>query len=167
MEYVQMFRQCIKRETTVKKEFQWIGLSRKALKEEPLKDLDEDTTFASLMNWIMNRMPKDESIKIRFRTENQVYQVTLHYHERKLSAKELKMTNENDSGCVLYDWEKEINYDNLTTEKIRQSMQKANKRNQQRPQTFVNTNEIMENFFNRRPEIINEDMGLIEEVLGV
>jgi len=54
MELVQMFDNCMKRNTTVKQELQWIGLSRKALKKESLKELKEETVFAGMMNWIIN-----------------------------------------------------------------------------------------------------------------
>ena len=96
-----------------------------------------------------------------------MYQVTLHFHERKLSAKELKMTNENDSGCVLYDWEKETSYDNLTTEKICQSIRVADIKNYNSHSRAANSDEIIQSLPQGSIEITEEDMELIDEFLNV
>jgi len=67
MELLQRFERCIKERKSIKKEFQWIGLPPKPLRE-PLRNLDEETAFAGIMNWIINKMPQKESIKIRFKS---------------------------------------------------------------------------------------------------
>jgi len=164
MELVQRFEKCMKRQNTVKKEFQWMGLSQKILRES-LKKLEEETAFAGMMNWIINQMPQEESVEVRFRTENQIYQVTLYYNKRKLRARCLEVIAENDAGFILYDWEEETNYDNLTTEKIRQSVSHADDKNQQKHNQVMNYDHATKDFPDKSLEITEEDLELIDEFL--
>ena len=65
-----MFDNCGKRKTTIKQEFEWIGLSNSALKKKSLTELEEETVFACMMNWIIHKMQQEESTKLRFRAAN-------------------------------------------------------------------------------------------------
>jgi len=143
-----------------------IGLPLKALRE-PLKNLDEETAFAGMMNWIINQMPQEESIKVRFRTTSQVHQVTLFYHGRKLRAKGLEAIMKEEAEITLYDWEEETNYDNLTTEKIRQSMRNADVKNHYRHCPATNNEDIIPDFPQGNFKITEEEMELIDEFLNV
>ena len=117
MELLQRFERCIKERKSIKKEFQWIGLPPKLLRE-PLRNLDEETEFAGIMNWIINKMPQKESIKIRFKAANHVYQV-----------EQLISLTDKWQDFILYDWNEETNYDKLTSEDIKEAATRADYRN--------------------------------------
>jgi len=166
MELVHMFENSQKRRQSVRKELQWMGLTKKT-KGESLKNLEEEIVFAGLTNWILNEMPQEESTEIRFRTVNKVYQVTLYYHHRSLIAKGLKVIAEDDAEFILYEWAEGITYENLTTEKIKQSMNKADIMNYDRKNPSMENDEMMKDIFDRGVELTEDDMELIDEFLNV
>ena len=161
-----MFENSQKRRQSVRKELQWMGLTKKT-KGESLKNLEEEIAFAGLTNWILNEMPQEESTEIRFRTVNKVYQVTLYYHHRSLIAKGLKVIAEDDAEFILYEWAEGITYENLTTEKIKQSMNKADIMNYDRKNPSMENDEMMKDIFDRGVELTEDDMELIDEFLNV
>jgi len=148
-----MFENCIKRKNTVKKEFQGLGLS-------------VETLLAGIMNWIINQMPSEESVKIRFRTTSHIQQVNIFYHERHLRAKGLEEIAINEAEFILYEWEEKTSYANLSTEKICQSIRNAEVKNYYRHYQATNCDEIIKDFPQGDFEITKEDMELIDEFLN-
>ena len=169
MEILQMFVNCGQRKTSVKQEFEWIGLTNSALKKTSLKELDEETVFACMMNWIINKMQQEESTKLRFRVANKVYQVTLYYNQKRLRTKDLEKIAEDDDGFILHDCAEETNYDNLTVEKMQQSLNHADAdiRNKQRHDQVMENDGFMAELFDKPVTVTEEDMELINEFLKV
>jgi len=112
-------------------------------------------------------MPQEESTKLRVRAANKVYQVTLYYSNKRLRLKCLEVIAENDDGFILYDWEEETTYDNLTTEKIQRSMNYADVKNKQRHNQVINYDDATKDFLDKSMEVTEEDMELINEFLNV
>ena len=166
MELLEMLENCLKRRNTIKKEFQGIGLSIETLKE-PFKNLKEETVLAGMINWIMYKMPLNESVTIRFRTASQIYQVTLCYQERHLRAKGLEVIATKANGFILYEWEEGTNYANLSTNKICQSMRVADVKNYNSHFQAINCDETLQGFPHGNLEVTEEDMKLIDEFLNV
>jgi len=94
-------------------------------------------------------------------------QVTLHYNKKRLRTKDLEVIIENDDGFILYAWEEETNYDNLTTEKMQQSMNHADIRNKQRHDQVMKDDETLAELFDNPVEVTEDDMELINEFLKV
>jgi len=138
-----------------------------ATKDKLFKELDEETVFACMINWIIHKMQQEATTKVRFRTANKIYQVILQYNGKKLRVKDLEVIAENDDEFVLYDWGAETNFDNLTTEKMQQGMDCADNRNKQRHDQVIEVDEVMEELFDIPVEITAEDMEMINEFLNV
>ena len=71
-----------------------------------------------------------------------------------------------DGQGVLYDWEEEVNYGNLTEEKIQQGMHKADEKNKQTFEQATNEQLLWDGFVEPE-EITEEDKEMINEFLEV
>ena len=93
--------------------------------------------------------------------------MTLHYNKKRLRTKDLEVIIENDDGFMLYDWEEETNYDNLTIEKMQQGMNQADIRNEQRHDQVMKDDEFMAELLDIPVKITEDDMELINDFLNV
>jgi len=113
--------------------FCWIGLSKPSELNKPLKDMNKEDEFSCVMNWVMHKMPKGESVIIRFEALDQAYQVKIsHDKQRSYVYKPILMST--ITKPTLYDWEGEETYQTLTADKLRNSMQRADQINRQKEQ---------------------------------
>ena len=119
--------------SSVKKIFCWIGLSKPSELDKPIKDMNKEDEFRCVMNWVMHKMPKGESVTIRFEALDQAYQVKIgHDRQRLYVYKPILMPT--IIKPTLYDWEGEETYHTLTADKIRSSIQRADQLNHQKEQ---------------------------------
>lgn len=127
---------------------------------KPPQELSEDETFCYLMNWIIHRMPNTNSVSIRLRAKGKMYQIEFKYTKSQLRVtRPIKKITEGN--FILYDWTSKENFMNLTTERISNSMRRADEKNQTcitaESQTDDNS-EAMDNLFeNENREITKED----------
>ena len=133
MEILQMLRDCYKNNSTFKKTFYWVGLNEAGKLDKPIKGMNEEDEFSCIANWIKHRMPKRESVIIRFKANGLAYQAKIGLNGQRLYVnKPILMTTV--SKPTLYDWQEEETYNTLTADKIRNSMQKADLLNDKREQ---------------------------------
>jgi len=137
------------------------------MKDKSFKELSEENVFACMMHWIIHRMQQEVSTKLRFRAENKVYQVTFQYNGRNLRIKDLELITGDDEGFILYDWEEETNFNNLTKEKMQRGMDNADSKNKQKNDRDMESDEIMEDFFDIPVELTEDDIEMINEFLDV
>ena len=128
-----MFQESHRNRSSVKKMFCWIGLSKPSELNKPIKDMNKEDEFSCVMNWVMHKMPKGETVTIRFEALNQAYQVKIgHDRQRLYVYKPILMST--ITKPTLYDWEGEETYQTLTADKLRNSMQRADQMNRQKEQ---------------------------------
>jgi len=128
-----MLGDCYKGNSSVKKTFCWVGFSKPSELNKPIKDMNKEDEFSCVMNWVMHKMPKGETVTIRFETLNQAYQVKIgHDRQRLYVYKPILMST--ITKPTLYDWEGEETYQTLTADKLRNSMQRADQMNRQKEQ---------------------------------
>ena len=95
--------------------------------------MNKEDEFRCVMNWVMHKMPKGETVTIRFEALNQAYQVKIgHDRQRLYVYKPILMST--ITKPTLYDWEREETYQTLTADKIRNSIQRADQMNRQKEQ---------------------------------
>jgi len=130
-----MFQESHRSRSSVKKMFCWIGLSKPGELNKPLKDMNKEDEFSCVMNWVMHKMPKGESVTIRFEALDQAYQVKIgHERQRLYVYKPILMST--TIKPTLYDWEGEETYHTLTADKIRNSIQRADQTNHLKKQEW-------------------------------
>ena len=133
MEILRMFQESHRSRSSVKKMFCWIGLSKPGELNKPLKDMNKEDEFSCVMNWVMHKMPKGESVTIRFEALDQAYQVKIGHDKQRLYVyKPILMPS--IFKPILYDWEGEETYHTLTADKIRNNTQRADQINRQKEQ---------------------------------
>jgi len=148
MEILQMFQDCYKNNSTFKETFCWVGLNEANKLNKPIKDMNKEDEFSCIASWIKHRMPKRESVIIRFKANSQMYQAKIGHNGQRLYVnKPILMATVSEA--TLYDWQEEETYNTLTADKIRNSAQRADQLNGKREQeevqklmaTFANTSE--------------------------
>jgi len=121
--------------SSVKKMFCWIGLSKPSELDKPIKGMNKEDEFRCAMNWVMHKMPKGETVTIRFEALDQAYQVKIgHDRQRLYVYKPILIPT--ITKPTLYNWEGEETYHTLTTDKIRNSIQRADQMNRQKEQKW-------------------------------
>jgi len=137
------------------------------MRDKPFKELDEEVVFACIMHWIIHTMDKRESIKLRFRAEDKVYQVKMKYCNRHLRVTKIDLITNDGEGFILYDWMEETTFKNITKEKIQQGMRMAdiNYNKQKHEETLEHDN--IKVLIAVPVEITEADMELINEFLDV
>jgi len=163
METLQAFEDCLKKKTTIRESFKCMGVTNLTIKDKSFKELEEEVLFACIMHWIIYTMNKRQSIKLRFRAEDKVYQVKMKWHNRQLRVAKLDLITNDGEGFILYDWMEETTFNSITKEKIKQGMKMAdlNYNKQKHEET------IEYDLFNVPVEITEDDMELIDEFLNV
>jgi len=130
-----MFQESHKTRSSVKKMFCWIGLSKPSELNKPIKGMNKEDEFRCIMNWVIHKMPKGESVTIRFEVLDQAYQVKIgHDRQRLYVYKPILMST--TTKPTLYDWEGEETYHTLTADRIRNSIQKADQMNRPKKQEW-------------------------------
>ena len=143
METLQMLQDCYKNNSSFKKMFCWVGLSKASKLNKPIKDMNKEEEFSCIMNWIMHKMPKREAVMLRFEASGQAYQAKIGHNGQRLYVnKPILVTTSSEP--TLYDWQGEETYNTLTADKIHNSIQKANQMNRQKEQEVGQ--ELMEMF---------------------
>jgi len=130
MEEIQLLEMCRKNYTTIRRAFSRLGLREIQDGIRPFKELSEKELFAFLMNWIINRMEKNETVTIRYRVEEKTYQIRFHYASRQLLLTKPTIIS-TDKNFISYEWTNEDNYNEITEQKIRESIRKADERNKE------------------------------------
>ena len=128
-----MLQGCYKSNSNFKKTFCWVGLNEASKLNKPIKDMDKEDEFSCIASWIKHKMPKRESVIIRFIANSQVYQAKIGHNGQRLYVnKPTLMPTVNEP--TLYDWQEEETYNTLTADKIRNSAQRADQLNRKRIQ---------------------------------
>jgi len=128
-----MLQGCYKSNSNFKKTFCWVGFNEASKLNKPIKGMNKEDEFSCIVNWIMHRMPKRESVTIRFEASGQAYQAKIGHNGQRLYVnKPILMTTVSEP--TLYDWQGEETYNNLTADKIRSSTQRADQLNGQKEQ---------------------------------
>ena len=97
--------------------------------------MNKEDEFSCVMNWVIHKMPKGETVTIRFEALNQAYQVKIgHDRQRLYVYKPILMST--ITKPTLYDWEGEETYHTLTADRIRNSIQRADQLNLQKEQEW-------------------------------
>jgi len=124
---------CYKNNATFKKTFCWVGLNEASKLNKPIKDMNKEDEFSCIASWIKHKMPKRESVIIRFKANSQMYQAKIGHNGQRLYVnKPILMPTVNEP--TLYDWQEEETYNTLTADKIRNSMQRADQLNGEKEQ---------------------------------
>jgi len=128
-----MLQDCYKNNATFKKTFCWVGLNEASKLNKPIKDMNKEDEFSCITNWIKHRMPKRESVTIRFDANGQAYQAKIGHNGQRLYVnKPILMITVSEP--TLYDWQEEETYNTLTADKIRNSIQRADQLNGKKEQ---------------------------------
>jgi len=128
-----MLQDCYKNNATFKKTFCWVGLNEASKLNKPIKDMNKEDEFSCIASWIKHKMPKRESVIIRFKANSQMYQAKIGHNGQRLYVnKPILMPTVNEP--TLYDWQEEETYNTLTADKIRNSMQRADQLNGEKEQ---------------------------------
>ena len=143
MEILRMFQDSYRSTVNVKKTFCWVGFENANKLRKPIKDMNKEEQFSCIMNWIMHEMPKRETAIIRFEALGQAYQAKIGHDGKRLYVNKPTLMP-TITKPTLYDWEGEETYYALTTDKIRNSIQRADQMNHQREQELGQ--ELMELF---------------------
>ena len=153
--------------TTVKKAFAHMGISKSAGKDEPLKTMNEEAVFVCLMNWIINQMPTEQQLTIRFKAQG-IYEIILTKRRRFSKEESLVLLTEEKQSFVLYEWDEEVTYRNLTKKNVEEVITRADSRNSMNDTEDENYDTwITEEVDEETKEITNEDLELIHEFLEV
>ena len=163
MEQLQLFKDCLTKETTLRQAFSCFGINKAAKRYEIFKEMDEDTVFACIMNWMIHQMPTEQTLRIRFKTENGVYQVKIKSHKRHLQINSLTLLTEDVKEFMLYDWKEKTTYDNLTSETVKEAIKGADTKNNNRKSEENSQKEWLD----EPVKITDEDMELINDFLDV
>jgi len=143
-----MFQDCYRNNSPFKKTFCWVGLNEANKLNKPIKDMNKEDEFRCVTSWIKHRMPKRESVIIRFKANGLAFQAKISHNGQRLYVnKPILMATVSEA--TLYDWQEEETYNTLTADKIRNSTQRADQLNGKREQeevqklmaTFANTSE--------------------------
>ena len=95
--------------------------------------MNKEDEFSCIASWIKHRMPKRESVTIRFKANGQAYQAKIGHNGQRLYVnKPILMTTVSEP--TLYDWQEEETYNTLTADKIRNSMERADRLNGEKEQ---------------------------------
>ena len=95
--------------------------------------MNKEDEFSCIANWIKHRMPKRESVIIRFKASGQAYQAKIGHNGQRLYVnKPILMITVSEP--TLYDWQEEETYNTLTADKIRNSIQRADQLNGKKEQ---------------------------------
>ena len=117
---------------SIRQVLQEFSAQKKALQEKPLKDITREETTAIILRWILDKLPAQRSVTIRLQdSDGTVFEVQMRNHKRRIyvnDVRQLKKTRR------LYNWKKNVTYDNLTVEKIERSIRTADKLNKRKKQ---------------------------------
>ena len=80
MELLQLLKDSLNKETTLRQAFSCFGINKAAKRYELFKEMNENTVFACIMNSIIHKMPNDEGLSIRFKAEDRAYQARIGSH---------------------------------------------------------------------------------------
>ena len=163
METIQLLELCREKIITIKKAFRRLGMTRLTDGQKRMEDLTEEETFAFLLNWIINEMPKDERVTIRYRVEQTTYEITFRTDKRQLKVNKPLVISTDKSFCM-YNWQEQDTYNDLTAEKINQSVQPTSE-DKQKEET--SEEEIWELLNQPCSNITPEELEEIEELLQV
>jgi len=163
MEEIQLLEMCRKNFTTVKRAFSRLGLREIQDERKSFKELSEKELFAYLMNWIINQMKGDETVTIRYRVEEETYQIKFYYARRQLRLTKPTIIS-TDEEFVSYEWTNEDNYNELTEQKIRESIRKADVKNMELQYTPPEANETVPDMsIETQHNLTNDEYELIEK----
>jgi len=163
MEVIQLLEMCQKNFTTVKQAFSRLGLLEFQDGNRPFSELTEKEEFAYLMNWIINQMKKDESVLIRYKADGNTYQMNFFYHNRQIRVKKPKIIS-NNKNFTSYIWTDEDTYNQLTTHKIMESIQRADEEAvDQLGESSTNTGKGIR--AENQQELTDDDYELVESFL--
>jgi len=92
----------------------------------PLKHMTEEEAITTILKWISDKLPEGESVLIRIRDSNgDAFEVQMRNQKRSIYGNNIRQIKKTK---LLYKWKKDVTYDNLTLEKLRQSMKLADNR---------------------------------------
>jgi len=115
------------------------------------------------MNWIINQMKKDESVLIRYKADGNTYQMNFFYHNRQIRVKKPKIIS-NNKNFTSYIWTDEDTYNQLTTHKIMESIQRADEEAvDQLGESSTNTGKGIR--AENQQELTDDDYELVESFL--
>jgi len=179
MENLRRLQECNKRNTTLKKAFAKFGVTEN---DKPLKKMNEKEEFGALVNWALNQLPAYESMDLRNKVDDKMYQTRIRKKNRKIRIGKPK-EKDNQEEAITYAWPEDATYETLAVNVITISMLRANVINDAKrkgqflseqevtarvhPQIDWNVEELQmgENGENR--VLTEEEMELINEFLQV
>jgi len=165
MEEIQLLEMCRKNFTTVKRAFSRLGLREIQDGRKAFKELSEKELFAFLMNWIINQMEENETVTIRHRVEEGTYQINFHYARRQLRLSKPTIIS-TDKNFISYEWTNEDNYNEITEQKIRESIRKADEKNKELQYTPPEANETVPDLSTEtQHNLTNDEYELIKSFL--
>jgi len=92
--------------------------------DKALKELNEKEEFSALVNWALNKLPQFQSMDLRHRMNDKIYQTSINKSGRHLVVGK-PMLKINHPGTILYDWYEEPTYESLNVGIITNSAQRA------------------------------------------
>jgi len=165
MEVIQLLEMCQKNYITVKKAFSKLGLLEIQDGIKSFKELSEKEVFAYLMNWLINQMKGDEAVTIRYRVEEKTYQMKFHYARRQLRITKPIIIS-TDACFISYEWTNEDNFNEMTEQKIRENIRKADEKNAEQqdkqPETYETAPDLP---METQQNLTNAEYELIESFL--
>ena len=165
MEELQLLDMCRKNYTTVKKAFSKLGLSKMKDGMRPFKELSEEELFAFLMNWILNQMGKSEIVTMRYKVKEETYQMKFHYVNRQIVVSKPTIIS-TSKDFLPYDWMNEDNYNEMTAQKIEESIRRADEKNKELPARHMESENMSELTFEVQHNLTNDEYELIESFLN-
>jgi len=165
MEVIQLLEKCRKGHISVRKAFAQYGITNLKDGNVPLKEKSEQEVFAYLINWTMNEMKHKEKMFIRYQVGEETYQIELHYVGKHMRVNKPVVIS-TDKNFVLYEWEDTDTLNELTVQKVMDSMHRANARNYQRTNNEADDRKFWESWQTESPNPLTaEEYELVESFL--
>jgi len=126
MEHLQKLRECNKKTLTARQAFLQFGGTEYNKK---LKDLNEKEEFSTLVNWMLNKMPAFQRMKLRHKVNGDLYQTVIRKRRRIITVGKPRIQANCDES-INYEWPEEATYETLDVNIIATSAEKADAINQ-------------------------------------
>jgi len=121
MEFLRRLHECNERRLSFRQAFFALGMVNDS---KPLRQLNDEETFSTLINWAMHKLPSLHSMILRINVDGAIYQTVIRKSIRQIRVG--KLTRLAGPGAIGYDWPEDTRYESLDISTIEKSAFRAN-----------------------------------------
>jgi len=120
MEFVNKLREYQKNKKSIRKTLLEYGTKDWTNYSRPLKQLSDEEVATLILNWIPKALKKNETIKVRLRVEQKIYEVWFKNTRNLICVQAVKEKRQKMEH--MYRWKPNELFNDLTLEELRQRM---------------------------------------------